>query len=123
MTDDEIYEFLGAHGAYYGRGKRGRAVKDAVVDAMKQAQTQLETMALQRANEEESLQSLANELKASYELLREALPLARQTLIRGVSLQQQSNFWEAYRELSEFTDLEEEHIHSPRGINGRIDEL
>lgn len=49
------------------------------------------------------------ETLALYTLLREALPLARQTLLRGgVELLNQQAFWTAYSGAQTFADLDDE---------------
>jgi hypothetical protein len=63
------------------------------------------------------------ELLALYRLLREVLPLARQTLTRGVPLDEQEAFWEAYREASLYADLDEEDAEGPSGMMTRIEAL
>ena len=70
------------------------------------------------------VEALEKELYVAYLMLREALPLARKTLIRGgVELLDQESFWSAYRELSEYVDPDEEDNCAHAGITTRIEDL
>jgi hypothetical protein len=65
-----------------------------------------------------------DELRVLYEMLRAALPLARQRLMQGgVELYDQEAFWACYRDLTSYGDFDEEDNVSPTGIHAAIDEL
>ncbi len=73
---------------------------------------------------DEVLAKTREELCAAYTLLREALPLARLTLLRGgVSLREQEDFWSAYTQIQGFCDPDAEDLNSPSGFNSLIEDL